>query len=75
MAVEVGWLTAQYLLSQLPVLQEGLYGVAKLLVDGVDAENLNYLPSYVVKIVATQTWDHMLGMATLLVYFWLVLVG
>ena len=47
MAGEVGWLTAQYLLSQLPVLQEGLYGVAKLLVglvDGVDAENLTYTP-------------------------------
>ena len=43
-AVEVGWLTAQYLLSQLPVLQEGLYGVAKLLVDGVDAENLTFTP-------------------------------
>ena len=71
-------MTAQYLLSQLPVLQEGLYGVAKLLVglvDGVDAENLIYLPSYVVKIVATRIWDHKLGMATLLVYFWLVLVG
>ena len=40
----------------------------------VDAENLNYLPSYVVKIVATRIWDHKLGMATLHVYFWLVLV-
>ena len=47
MTVEVGWLTAQYLLSQLPVLQERLYGVAKLLVglvDGADAENLTYTP-------------------------------
>ena len=42
---------------------------------GVDAENLIYLPSYVVKIVATQIWDHKLGMATLLVYFWLVFGG
>ena len=45
--MEVGWLTAQNLLSQLPVLQGGLCGVAKLqlgLVDGVDAENLTYTP-------------------------------
>ena len=45
--MEVGGLTAQYLLSQLPVLQEGLYGVAMLLVglvDDVDAENLTYTP-------------------------------
>ena len=44
-AVEVGWLTAQYLLSQLPVLQGGLCGVAWVLlglVDGVGAENLTY---------------------------------
>ena len=43
--MEVGWLTAQYLLSQLPVLQGGLCGVAWLLmglVDGVGAENLTY---------------------------------
>ena len=45
--MEVGWLTAQYLLSQLPVLQGGLCEVAKLLlglVDGADAENLTYPP-------------------------------
>ena len=73
--MEVGWLTAQYLLSQLPVLQEGLYEVAKLLVDGVDAENLTFTPPYVVKIVATRIWDHKIGVATLFVYFWLVWMG
>ena len=48
--MEVGWLTAQYLLSQLPVLQGGLCGVDWVLlclVDGVGAENLTYsLPIY-----------------------------